>query len=100
MLNDILDNIKLERAKTARELEYLTEMAINDEIDDLTEKAESDIMGYIETSDELLEAKADLDKLSDNEDESSKEEIQRIMEATEDLTFDQMIGVESYLEKI
>ena len=67
--NNILDNIKLERAKTARNLEYLTEMSIDDKIDDLTEKAESDVMGYIETSDELLEASSELEKISDNDDE-------------------------------
>lgn len=100
MLNSILDNIKLERAKFSRDVEYLTEEALQDEVDDYLELAEESVLGYVETSDELLEAAATLEKMTDEDEESSNEEVQRIMEATEDMTFDEMIDVESYIEKV
>jgi len=100
MLNNILDDIKLERAKFARDVEYLTEEALQDEIDDSLELAEESVLGYVETSDELLEANDYLESMSVDDEESSKEEIQRIMEATSDMTFDEMVDVESYVEKI
>lgn len=100
MLNNILDNIKLERAKFSRDVEYLTEGYLEDELDDICEAAEEQILGTIETSDMLLEAAEDLEKLSADDDEFSNGEITRIMEATQDMTFDEMIGVESYVEKV
>lgn len=100
MLNTILDNIKLERAKFARDVEYLTEEAIQDEVDDATELAEESVLGYIETSDELLEAAEVLESMSANDEVSANEELQRILEATDDMTFDEMIDVESFVEKI
>lgn len=100
MLNSILDNIKLERAKFARDVEYLTEMAIEDEVDDILEAAEEEVLGTIETSDMLLEAAAELDKISDEDTEFSNAEIQRIMEATEDMTFDEMIDLDSFAERV
>ena len=100
MLNSILDNIKLERARFSRDVEYLTEEALQDEVDDYLELAEESVLGYVETSDELLEAAATLEKMTDDDEESSNEEIQRIMEATEDMTFDEMIDVDSYIEKV
>jgi len=100
MLNSILDNIKLERAKFARDVEYLTEMAIEDEVDDILEAAEEEVLGTIETSDMLLEAAAELDKISDEDTEFSNSEIQRIMEATEDMTFDEMIDLDSFVERV
>jgi hypothetical protein len=100
MLNSILDNIKLERAKFARDVEYLTEMAIEDEVDDILEAAEEEVLGTLETSDMLLEAAAELDKISDEDTEFSNAEIQRIMEATEDMTFDEMIDLDSFVERV
>ena len=100
MLGSILNDIKLERAKNARDIEYLREMSIEDTLDDYVENAEAEVLGTIDTSDELLEAKTTLESMNDNDDESEKEEVQRIMEATEDMTFDEMINVESYVEKI
>ncbi len=100
MLNSILDNIKLERAKFARDVEYLTEMSIEDEVDDILEAAEEEVLGTLETSDMLLEAAAELDKISDEDTEFSNGEIQRIMEATEDMTFDEMIDLDSFVERV
>ena len=76
MLTGILESVKRDRAKSARNIEYLREMAREDVVDDRTEVAESQYVK--ETIEDYKEAA----------------EIQRIMEATDDITFDEMIGIE------
>ena len=100
MLNTLIDNIKLERAKFSRDVEYLRELAIEDNLDDIMEGVEEEMLGSMDTSAELLEAAEDLEKLSDEDEEFSNNEITKIMEATEDMTFDELIDVDSYIEKV
>lgn len=100
MLGNIIDDIKLERAKFARDIEYLTEEYLTDEVDDIVESVSEDVLGFRETSDMLLEATADLDRISDNDDNYSKMEIDKIMEATDDMTFDELIGANEMANRI
>lgn len=93
MLNNVLDDLKRQRASFARDIEYLKETAIDDEIDERMEVAESLFVN--ESSDELVEAAAMLNKLSGDVDEVMESaEIDRILNAEEDLTFEEMAGIE------
>ena len=93
MLNNVLDNLKRERAEFARDVEYLRETAIDDVLDERVETAES--LFVKESSDELIEASEMLKKLNADEDATMEAaEIDRIMNATENLTFNEMVGIE------
>ena len=92
MLTGILESVKRDRAKSARNIEYLREMAREDVVDDRTEVAESQYVK--ETIEDYKEAAEMIDQLSSDDSKEEAAEIQRIMEATEDITFDEMIGIE------
>ena len=92
MLTGILESVKRDRAKSARNIEYLREMAREDVVDDRTEVAESQYVK--ETIEDYNEAAEMIDQLSSDESKEEAAEIQRIMEATDDITFDEMIGIE------
>ena len=92
MLTGILESVKRDRAKSARNIEYLREMAREDVVDDRTEGAESQYVK--ETIEDYNEAAEMIDQLSSDDSKEEAAEIQRIMEATEDITFDEMIGIE------
>lgn len=93
MLTNPIESIKLENAKFARDVEYIKETSLDDEIDDRIEVAESQYVG--ETIEEMEEAAAMVNKMPATEslvEESA--EIDRIMNATENLTFEEMVGLE------
>ena len=92
MLTGILELVKRDRAKSARNIEYLREMAREDVVDDRTEVAESQYVK--ETIEDYNEAAEMIDQLSSDDSKEEAAEIQRIMEATDDITFDEMIGIE------
>lgn len=93
MLNNVLDNLKRERAEFARDVEYLRETALDDVLDERVETAES--LFVKESSDELIEASEMLKKLNADEDATMEAaEIDKIMNATENLTFNEMAGIE------
>ena len=92
MLTGILDSVKRDRARFARNIEYLREMAREDVVDDRTEVAESQYVK--ETIEDYNEAAEMIDQLSSDDSKEEAAEIQRIMEATDDITFDEMIGIE------
>ena len=92
MLTGILESVKRDRAKSARNIEYLREMAREDVVDDRTEVAESQYVK--ETIEDYNEAAEMIDQLSSDDSKEEAAEIQRIMEATDDITFDEMIGIE------
>lgn len=97
MLNTTIDSMRVNRAKRARELEYLKEMANDDLIDSRIEYAESQYMR--ETSEELLEARALLDTISSEDSKAEEAEINRILESDHDLSFDEMIGLSDYIDE-
>ena len=98
MLTVALDNIRRERAIRARELEYIKEMAFDEEVDELTQEAES--MFIHEPISEYVEIRDYVDsKITPNDSVAEEAELTRILEATEDLDFDDMIGLDSLMEK-
>ena len=99
MIDTALESFRIEEATRARDLAYLMEDMDDDLIDECVEISES--------GDPVLEANYDADDAEFNEllehmddlPDTDDEEIQRILEATEDgLTFDQMIGLEPVSE--
>lgn len=93
MIASIIDDVKARRAKFAREVEYLKETALDDEIDERTEVSESTFMTK-ETVDELKEAASYVDRMSGEEDlVQEAAEINYILTNGSDCTFDEMIGL-------
>lgn len=99
MIDTALESFRIEEATRARDLAYLMEDMDDDLIDECVEISES--------GDPVLEANYDAEDAEMNEllermddlPDTDDEEIQRILEATEDgLTFDQMIGLEPVSE--
>lgn len=92
MLTSIVNGLKEDRAKFAREVEYIKETAKDDIIDNRLDIAES--MYCRETVEELQEA-ADMVKRLDTSDDAMMEsvEISRLLNADSDVTFDQMIDI-------
>ena len=93
MVANIIDEIRTERAKFARDTEYIRESVIEDIIDERTEVAES--LYVRETAEELQEA-ADLVNTISGEPDMMQEsaEVERILSAEENITFDEMAGIE------
>ena len=93
MLEKTYDYMRNQRARFARQVEYVKETAIDDVIDERIERAES--MYETETIEELEEAVEMLNKL-DIDDETIQEsaEIERLLNAEENITFNEMIGIQ------
>lgn len=94
MLASIIDDMRTENAKFARDVEYLKETAADDVLDERVEMAESQ---YIRDDiDDMQEAAILVDKL-DTGDEPVTEaaEVQKILSAEENLTFEEMAGIEA-----
>lgn len=93
MLANPIDTIRENKARFLRDVEYLKETAIDDMIDERTEVAES--VYETEKMEELIEAAEMVNKLSGDEDVvTESEEVQRILDAKEDMTFEEMVGIE------
>lgn len=88
MLTGIIDSIKRERAKFIHELSFVREMVNEDIIADRVSVAESQYVR--ETLDDINAANNILLEMPvDNNDDTA--EINYLLEATEDVTFDEMI---------
>ena len=99
MIDTALESFRIDEATRARDLAYLMEDMDDDLIDECVEISESGDpvleANYDAEDAEMNELLEHMDDLPDTDDE----EIQRILEATEDgLTFDQMIGLEPVSE--
>ena len=93
MLTNTIDSIREEKAKFARDIEYLKETAMDDIIDSRVEAAESQYVR--ETIEELEEAVSMVDRLpADTDMVTESAEVNRILNAETDLTFNEMIGIE------
>lgn len=91
MLVSPLDNIKRERAIIAREIEYLKESVLDDEMDERLTAAEE--LYVRESVEDYEEAKAELNLIGESEEVSKNKEVDRIMNADHDLSFEEMIGI-------
>lgn len=90
MLTGVIDNIRRERATFLHEVEFIREMANEDVIADRVERAESQYVR--ETTEDLEEAKQMVLEMPADELQDEKE-ITKICESTEDMSFDEMIGI-------
>ena len=91
MINNTIDTIRRNRAAFLRDIEYAREGVLEDTIDDRLEIAS----GEVETVEELREASNMCDKMDANEDSIAESaEIEKLLNADENLTFDEMIGIE------
>ena len=92
MLTNPIDAMRYENAKFAREVEYLKEIALDDEIGDRVEVAESQYTG--ESVEELEEALTMVNRMpSDVDMIEEAAEINRILKADENLTFEEMARI-------
>ena len=90
MLTKLSDSIKRKNAEFIRDVEYIKETAYEDMLD---ERMESFMEDVSELS--MGEIRNDLESLNEltDEPEQDEAEVQRIMNADRDLSFNDMIGV-------
>jgi hypothetical protein len=90
MIENAVDKIRRERATFLHEIAFLREMANEDVIADRVDVAESQ---YVKESlNDLKDALAIVKEMPDDDNDDQRE-INTILEATEDLTFDEMLGL-------
>lgn len=93
MLTSTIDSIKRENAIFARDTEYLKETALDDMIDERMESVEDQFDP--ETIEELEEAVHMVEQLSGDIDPVMESaEIDRILNAEDDISFNEMAGIE------
>lgn len=95
MLTNTINEILKERASLARDLEYLRENATEDRIDERMLQLESI---YCEDTDTISKDEfVEIDEHLPTTDDDKEEEIQRIMESTNEyISFDEMIGLDDF----
>ena len=92
MLTNPIESIRIENAKFARNIEYIKETALDDQIDERVEAAESEY--YPESIEEMEGAAAMVNRLPEDEDPVEESaEIDRILNATENITFEEMANI-------
>ena len=92
MLTNPIDSIRIKNAEFARDVEYIKETALDDEIDERVEAAESEYTP--ESIEELEEAAVMVNKLpSDVDPIEESAEIDRILNAEENITFEEMVNI-------
>lgn len=90
MIENAVDKIRRKRATFLHEVAFVREMANEDIIADRVDKAESQ---YIKESlSDLIEAKDIINQMP-SDDSDDQREINMLLEATEDISFDEMIGI-------
>ena len=98
MLTSTINNIAYDRAKRAREIEYIKEIAKDDVVDERVLAAESTIIK--ETTYDYLEAAELLDSISDDDTALESAEIDRILSAEDDITFNEMADIDNRADKL
>ena len=90
MIENAVDKIRRKRATFLHEVAFVREMANEDIIADRVDKAESQ---YIKESlSDLMEAKDIINQMP-SDDSDDQREINMLLEAAEDISFDEMIGI-------
>lgn len=92
MITNTIDSLTRARAERAREIEYLREIAKDDVIDNRLNIAES--MYVRETTEDYLEAAELVDSISEDDSGLRDVELNRILNAKGDITFNEMAGIE------
>ena len=95
MINTILDDYKREEAAFYADLAHIVEGVNDEDIYHCMDLAESDDFdeSYREEDSDTAEIEEFIERMDEIEDESDAE-IQRILESTEPLTYEQMIGLD------
>lgn len=91
MLTGTLNKIRAERAARIRDVEYIREMAADDAADDRL--LDLELRSVKDTGNLFAESVETINQIS-AEDDFSQDEINRILNADHDLTFDEMLGIE------
>lgn len=92
MLNGIVNNIKHDRAIFAHEIAYLRDIHDDDVLSERMEKADPKYRR--ESVSDLIDAKAMIEEMTvESAQEDFDNEIDRLMESTEDMTFEEMLGI-------
>lgn len=95
MITNLSDSIKRKNAEFIRDVEYIKETAYEDMLDER-------VQSFMEDASELSmgDIRSDLDELDNLNDDPEQDEmeVQRIMTADKDITFNDMIGVTDNLD--
>ena len=91
MLTGTLNKIREERAALIRDVEYIREMAAEDAIDDRLFDLE--LLNLNESGNIYAEAAETVEQIP-TDDSFRQEEINRILNADHNLSFDEMLGIE------
>ena len=91
MLTKTLNNIREEKAKLARDIEYLkesvTDYSVEERLMDLEDESSNDFENpYIESANSVDMIPTDTEYVT--------EEVNRILNADHDIDFDEMVGIE------
>ncbi len=91
-VTNMMDALRTENAEFARDVEYLKQIAIDDDIDQRTEAVEADIT---ESSADLIDAAKFINSLDISDiDAMESAEVGRILNSDDDLSFNEMTGLE------
>ena len=90
MLTGTLNKIREERAARIRDVEYIREMVAEDYIDDRLLDLD---MQMVNESGNIYEESAETVEQISADDDFSQDEINRILNADHNLTFDEMLGI-------
>ena len=93
MMTKTFDDIRREKAKFARNVEYIRETSLDDIIDERVERAQS--LFETESVEELEEAASLLNRIEvDDELAVESVEVQRLLDADENITFNEMADIQ------
>ena len=90
MLTGTLNKIREEKASRIRDVEYIREMAAEDAVDDRLFDIE---MKTIKESGNIYAESAETVEQIPTDDSFSQEEVNRILDADHNLSFDEMLGI-------
>lgn len=90
MLNNVVDSIRNEEAQFVHELAFVREINEEDKLADVMDKVESRYMR--ETSEDFMEAKKMVDRMPSEITTEDADEVNTLLESTNDISFDEMIG--------
>lgn len=96
MLDMSINSFREEKAKFIRDIEYLREMSDDDFTDSTMNYLES-IYGESDSYEDYKELSDMMESIEIDENDE-KNEIQKILESTDDISFDDMLGVDDILE--
>ena len=91
MIVGTLNKIREERANRVRDIEYIREMAVEDAIDDRLFDLE---MRTVTETENIYAESAETVEQIPTDDSFRQEEVDRILNADHNLSFDEMLGIE------